>query len=74
MTTFELYDVVRLRVSKPHVDRAAKGAVVMIYDCSPPEYEVEFCDNEGRTIALLTLRADDLERVPPNTDGSPSRD
>jgi len=62
MSKFELYDVVRLRVGRPEVGTSTKGAVVMVYDSSPPEYEVEFCDDEGRTLALLTLRAEDMER------------
>jgi hypothetical protein len=29
-------------------------------------YEVEFCDEKGATIALLTLEEGDLEKVPPD--------
>lgn len=29
----------------------------------PPAYEVEFCDNDGLTLALITLIDDDLEKV-----------
>jgi len=33
------------------------GTVVMVYktDSTNPEYEVEFVDNDGRTLALLSL-------------------
>jgi hypothetical protein len=43
------------------------GTVVMVYDESvgdyhkPVEYEVDFCDSTGDTIALLTLGQDDIE-------------
>ncbi len=42
------------------------GTVVMVYDkrvgSTPkkPTYEVDFCDDEGNTIALLMLEEDDL--------------
>ena len=74
MTKFELYDVVRLRVERPEVNTAARGAVVMVYDRSPPEYEVEFCDDDGRTRALLTLRAEDLHRLEDSSSGTPASD
>ena len=33
----------------------------MVYDSVPPGYDVEFADRDGVTVALLTLRDDDLE-------------
>lgn len=58
------YDVVRLRTAMPpsRLPKGATGAVVMVYE-QPPAYEVEFCDTDGGTIALLTLKDDDLELV-----------
>ncbi len=43
------------------------GTVVMIYDkrvgckTDKPSYEVDFCDETGDTIALLTLEKEDIE-------------
>ncbi len=66
MTKIEIYDVVRLRAARDEVDTSTRGAVVMVYDVTPPEYEVEFCDDEGGTVALLTLREDELVKVEPS--------
>jgi hypothetical protein len=64
--TFNEYDVVRLRRALPehHLAAGAVGAIVMVLD-EPPAYEVEFCDNDGVTMALVTLTADDLESAEP---------
>jgi hypothetical protein len=39
------------------------GVVLEIY-AGGEAYEVEFCDPEGITLALLAVRAEHLERVP----------
>jgi len=57
------YDVVELTEETPDLNIGARGAVVMVHPSSPPAYEVEFVDDEGRTMALLTLRADQLRKV-----------
>ncbi|MEU8179171.1 DUF4926 domain-containing protein [Micromonospora sp. NPDC049047] len=57
----ELYDVVQLREAMPgDLPAGAVGAVVDVLDGSPPLYEVEFTDTDGRTVALVTLRADQI--------------
>ncbi|MEU8209410.1 DUF4926 domain-containing protein [Micromonospora sp. NPDC049044] len=57
----ELYDVVQLREAMPgDLPAGAVGAVVDVFDGSPPLYEVEFTDTDGRTVALVTLRADQI--------------
>jgi hypothetical protein len=63
MTELGLYDVVRLRTPRAGIDTTILGAVVMVYDVVPAEYEVEFCDCEGATLALLTLRVDEIVKV-----------
>lgn len=49
----------------PSTDLApgAIGTVVMVHttDSTNFEYEVEFVDNDGHTLALLTLKEDDIE-------------
>jgi len=40
------------------------GTIVMAYPGVPPGYEVEFCDGQGFTLALLTLRDEDLVPAP----------
>jgi hypothetical protein len=41
------------------------GSIVMVYttNSTNPEYEVEFVDSDGYTLALLTLQEDDIELV-----------
>ena len=43
----------------------AVGTIVMVYktDSTSSEYEVEFVDKDGRTLALLSLKEDDIESV-----------
>jgi len=63
--TLHEYDVVRLRRSLPEhrLSEGDIGAIVMVFD-RPPAYEVEFCDTNGVTRALVTLTAEDIEQVP----------
>ncbi len=63
--TLQEYDVVRLRRPLPQYElvAGAVGAIVMVFD-DPPAYEVEFCDKDGVTLALVTLVDDDLEKAP----------
>jgi hypothetical protein len=58
------YDVVRLLRPLPQhrLPAGATGAIVMVYP-SPLAYEVEFADEHGITIALVTLKGEDLEMV-----------
>ena len=56
----QLLDVVALTVDVPErgLSRGQVGTVVEAL--APGVYEVEFCDNDGRTYASLALRADQL--------------
>lgn len=58
---FELFDMVRLRHAQADLGLPAGscGAVVLVHDHRA--YEVEFVDDAGRTLALGTLPADELE-------------
>ena len=59
---FALFDVVVLAEDLPDEDLYAgmNGAVVDIHTSPCKAYEVEFCDSEGRTIALLALLPNQL--------------
>lgn len=56
-----LYDVVELAVDLP-AEGLRAGAIGTIVDdyAGTAEYEVEFTDDDGRTVALTALRADQL--------------
>jgi Domain of unknown function (DUF4926) len=59
---FEEHQCVKLRRPIPPMDKGAVGVVVMVYDFTERlGYEVEFVDREGFTLALMTLRGEDLE-------------
>jgi hypothetical protein len=56
----QLLDVVALTEDLPQRG-LARGQVGTVVEALAPEvYEVEFCDNDGRTYASLALRADQL--------------
>ncbi|MBM2622953.1 DUF4926 domain-containing protein [Actinoplanes sp. LDG1-06] len=61
----ELYDTVRLLVDLPSegLEAGAVGAVVHIFDRPRVAYEVEFTDDDGRTIAQVPLTADQVRVV-----------
>ena len=56
----QLLDVVALTEDLPAqgLHRGQVGTVVE--ELAPDAFEVEFCDNEGRTYAMLPLRAEQL--------------
>jgi hypothetical protein len=58
--TIQLLDVVALTEDLPErgLFRGQVGTIVEIL--APDVFEVEFCDNKGRTYASLALRADQL--------------
>lgn len=58
--TIRLYDVVAITEDVPgeSLVRGQVGTVVMEH--APGVFEVEFCDNDGHTYALLALKADQL--------------
>ncbi|MEW2427033.1 DUF4926 domain-containing protein [Micromonospora sp. NPDC047644] len=60
----ELYDVVELREAIPgeQLPAGAVGTVVHVFDSPSTAYEVEFADADGHTIAMVTLRADQVIR------------
>lgn len=55
--TFQLLDVVALTKDLPErgLLRGQVGAIVELL--APDVFEVEFCDNHGRTYAMLALKA-----------------
>lgn len=58
------YDVVlaKRNLSKM-VSCGTKGALMLILHNNPNKYEVEFVDENGDTLELLTVDEDDLELV-----------
>jgi len=61
---FDEYQMVRLKRRTGGLVEGTLGTVVTVYTDPCPGYEVEFCDNDGSTLALLTLYDDDLVAAP----------
>lgn len=55
-----LLDVVALTVDLPERGLARGQVGTVVESLAEGVYEVEFCDNDGRTYASLALRADQL--------------
>ena len=63
-TKFFEYDVVRsTRPLGGDVPIATSGAVLMVFASAYPQYEVEFVDSAGDSLAVLTVKEEDLELV-----------
>ncbi len=62
----DLFDVVELREDLPEFDlkRGAQGTIVECY--SDGEYEVEFADEDGQTLALCALPLQKLTALSPS--------
>ncbi|MBX3060331.1 MAG: DUF4926 domain-containing protein [Anaerolineae bacterium] len=63
---FALYEIVQLKkqITKD-LPMGAKGTILIIYD-EPPlplAYEVEFLDDHGDTLAILTLTEKDIKKI-----------
>ncbi len=62
-----LYDIVRIKQPVPNknLEAGAKGTVLIIYNDPnlPLAYEVEFLDKSGKTVAIITLKDDEVEKV-----------
>lgn len=64
---YKEYDLVKLLSDIPEKNIYAGmiGTIVMIYNESnlPIAYEVEFCDKNGNTISLVTLKEKDIQLI-----------
>lgn len=59
---YKEYDVVKaIRDINDKVPKGSKGVVLIIYTATPPQYEVEFVDEEGYTLDVLTVHERDIE-------------
>jgi len=63
---FSLFDVVILNADLPEqgLVKGMTGAIIDVYSSPSVAYEVEFCDQQGRTIASLALTPEQLQLKP----------
>ncbi|MEU7781663.1 DUF4926 domain-containing protein [Micromonospora parva] len=54
--------MVELREARPseQLSAGAVGTVVDVFNDPPTAYEIEFTDADGRTVAMVRLRADEV--------------
>lgn len=62
---FQVSDTVALCRGVPDegLPEGAIGAVILVFDKPERAYEVEFCDDDGRTVAQVVLAGVDLRLV-----------
>lgn len=63
---FALYEVVKLRVQKaPNLPAGTQGTILIIYNEPglPLAYEVEFLDDLGSTLSIMTLKEQEIEKI-----------
>jgi len=59
---FNEYDVVLASHDiNDKVHKGSKGTILIVYDSNPNQYEVEFIDNQGNTLDILTVKQNDIE-------------
>lgn len=58
--SIQLLDVVALADDLPEKGLRRGQVGTVVEELAPEVFEVEFCDNQGRTYASLALRADQL--------------
>ena len=60
---FSLFDVVILNADLPDegLVKGMTGAIIDVYSSPSMAYEVEFCDQQGRTIACVALAPEQLQ-------------
>ncbi|MFW5406921.1 DUF4926 domain-containing protein [Pectobacterium carotovorum] len=65
MVIYSLFDVISLKNALPEegLKKGMLGAIVHIYNEPSPEYEIEFCDDNGDTLACITLTPDCFSKV-----------
>ena len=72
---YKEFDKVKLKQDRPKVQEPAftqlkepravrvtdPGVVMLVYDVPDPGYEVEFFNEEGETLDVITLQEDEIE-------------
>ncbi len=63
MAEIEMLSVVALLEDLPDSGLVRGQVGTVVENWAPGVYEVEFCDDEGRTYAMLALKADQLLKL-----------
>ncbi len=61
---FNEYDIVKAKENlSEKVYKGCKGAILIVFEGIPMEYEVEFVDNEGDSLEVMTVKEYDIEKL-----------
>jgi Domain of unknown function (DUF4926) len=62
---FQLFECVTLKIDLPErrLKAGTAGVIIDIYTVPSSAYEVEFCDEDGKTIELLALTEVQIEKA-----------
>ncbi|MEQ9859041.1 DUF4926 domain-containing protein [Pectobacterium versatile] len=65
MASYSLFDVISLKNDLPEkgLKKGMLGTIVHIYDDPSLAYDIEFCDDNGETLAWITLKSDCFNKV-----------
>lgn len=63
MAEIEMLSVVALLQDLPEHGLVRGQVGTVVEDLAPGVHEVEFCDNDGRTYAMASLKADQIMRL-----------
>ncbi|MEQ9875213.1 DUF4926 domain-containing protein [Pectobacterium brasiliense] len=65
MASYSLFDVISLKNDLPEegLKKGIPGAIVHIYNEPSPVYEIEFGDDNGESLACITLISDFFNKV-----------
>lgn len=63
MAEIEMLSVVALLQDLPEHGLVRGQVGTVVEDLAPGVYEIEFCDDDGRTYAMASLKADQLMRL-----------
>ncbi|MCL6385194.1 DUF4926 domain-containing protein [Pectobacterium carotovorum subsp. carotovorum] len=65
MVIYYLFDVISLKNDLPDegLKKGMLGTIVHIYDEPSPADDIEFCDDNGETLACITLTPDCISKV-----------
>lgn len=62
---FNEYDVVKSNKElSAKVPKGTLGAILIVYEANPPAYEVEFVDEAGNSLDVLTVLGADIYLFP----------
>lgn len=60
----EKYDIVKsLKDLNDTVLKNCKGTVLIVYSNHPPDYEVEFVNDDFETLDVLTVKSSDIVKL-----------